>query len=158
MPLETNRTTCGGSVRRNVNRHPAQIVVCASSFHLIFESLVNQVELPFGGCPAPTALHPSRAHKCLQDRVHSVHNASLAEMARKAPANDFEIGGSSMSRRAKNPGIQTISPKEPNSQDKTGYNIEARAAADALGDMQAASQQELQDIQDVSLGCSPVSL
>ncbi|CAM9119874.1 unnamed protein product [Ectocarpus sp. 6 AP-2014] len=70
-------------------------------------------------------------------------------MARKAPANDLEIGGSSMSRRAKNPGIQTISPKEPNSRDKTGYNIEARAAADALGNMQEASPQELQDIQDL---------
>ncbi|CAM9412778.1 unnamed protein product [Ectocarpus sp. 12 AP-2014] len=70
-------------------------------------------------------------------------------MARKAPANDCEIRGSSMSRRAKKPGIQTISPKEPNIQDKAGYNTEARAAPDALGDMQAASQQELQDIQDL---------
>ncbi|CAM9469615.1 unnamed protein product [Ectocarpus fasciculatus] len=70
-------------------------------------------------------------------------------MTRKAPANDCEIGGSSMSRKAKNPGIQTITPKEPASQVNTGYNNEARAAADALGDMQAASQQELQDIQEL---------
>lgn len=115
--------------------------------------LVNQVELLVRGCPAPFVLDER-----LQDRVcSSVHNAALAEMARKAPANDCEIGGSSMNRKAKNPGIQTISPKEPNSQVKAGYN-EARVAADALGDMQAASQQELQDIQDVSLGCSPLSL